>query len=82
MKKEVAVEQLKFPSYQEIPAMGLYLKQVVNYINQCLTPLGNIKITSSMVSNYVKHDLIASPEGRLYGREQIATLLFITIAKK
>ncbi|GMM20207.1 DUF1836 domain-containing protein [Lactobacillus amylovorus subsp. amylovorus] len=61
--------------------MGLYLKQVVNYINQCLAPLGNIKITSSMVSNYVKHDLIASPEGRLYSREQIATLLFITIAK-
>ena len=81
MKKEVAVEQLKFPSYQEIPAMGLYLKQVANYINQCLAPLGNIKITSSMVSNYVKHDLIASPEGRLYSREQIATLLFITIAK-
>ncbi|NRO83351.1 DUF1836 domain-containing protein [Lactobacillus helveticus] len=81
MKKEVAVEQFKFPSYQEIPAMGLYLKQVVNYINQCLAPLGNIKITSSMVSNYVKHDLIASPEGRLYSREQIATLLFITIAK-
>ncbi len=34
-----------------------------------------------MVSNYVKHDLIASPEGRLYSREQIATLLFIIIAK-
>ena len=81
MKKKVAVEQLKFPSYQEIPAMRLYLKQVANYINQCLAPLGNIKITSSMVSNYVKHDLIASPEGRLYSREQIATLLFITIAK-
>ena len=62
MKKKVAVEQLKLPSYQEVPAMGLYLKQVVNYINQCLAPLGNIKITSSMVSNYVKHDLIASPE--------------------
>lgn len=81
MKKKVAVEQLKFPSYQEIPAMRLYLKQVANYINQCLAPLGNIKITSSMVSNYIKHDLIASPEGRLYSREQIATLLFITIAK-
>ena len=48
MKKEVAVEQLKFPSYQEIPAMGLYLKQVVNYINQCLMPLGNIKISQQL----------------------------------
>lgn len=26
MKKKVAVEQLKLPSYQEVPAMGLYLK--------------------------------------------------------
>lgn len=81
IKKKVAVEQLKFPSYQEIPAMGLYLKQVVNYINQCLAPLGNIKITSSMVSNYVKHDLIASPEGRLYSREQITTLLLSPLPK-
>ena len=34
-----------------------------------------------MISNYVKHDLIASPEGRLYKRDQIATLIFIAIAK-
>lgn len=81
MRKAVLVDQLKLPSYSEIPEMGLYLKQVVAYLNKCLAPLGNVQITSSMVSNYVKHKLIAPPQDRLYSREQIATLLFISIAK-
>lgn len=81
MKSDVAVEQLKLPSFKEIPDMGLYLKQVVDYLNNCLAPLGNIRITSSMVSNYVKHKLITPPKDRLYGRQQIALLLFIAIAK-
>lgn len=81
MKKNVSVAELNLPVYQKIPEMGLYLNQVVTYINQYLAPLGNLKITTSMISNYVKHDLIASPEGRLYKRDQIATLIFIAIAK-
>lgn len=81
MKKDVLVEQLKLPLYSEIPEMGLYLKQVVAYLNHYLAPLGNIQITSSMVSNYVKHKLINPPKDRLYDQEQIATLIFISIAK-
>ncbi|RVU70781.1 MULTISPECIES: DUF1836 domain-containing protein [Lactobacillus] len=81
MKKEVAIKDFQLPTYSDIPEMGLYLKQVVDYLNQHLAPLGNLKLTNSMVSNYVKHKLITPPQSRLYQREQIATLFFIAIAK-
>ncbi|MBP2057548.1 DNA-binding transcriptional MerR regulator [Lactobacillus colini] len=81
MTKLIEISKFKLPKFSEIPDMGLYLNQVVAYLNNCLSPLGNIKITSSMVSNYVKHKLIAPPAKRLYSREQIAELLFIAVAK-
>ena len=42
--------------------------------------LGNA-ITTSMISNYVKKDLIDNPVKKQYNREQIAYLIFIAIAK-
>ena len=38
-------------------------------------------MTPSMVSNYVKKGLIDNPVKKQYGREQIAYLIFIAIAK-
>ncbi|KRL28703.1 hypothetical protein FD27_GL001483 [Limosilactobacillus frumenti DSM 13145] len=69
------------PAYQELPTMGLYLNQVVTYLQDCCAPFGNVKVTQSMISNYVKHHLIDSPQNKLYQRDQIAQLLFIVIAK-
>ncbi|GHV98159.1 hypothetical protein lacNasYZ03_09900 [Lactobacillus nasalidis] len=69
------------PRYQELPQLGLYLEQTATYINQCLAPLENVHLTSSMVSNYVKHDLISSPKKKLYSQQQIAELIFIAISK-
>lgn len=69
------------PRYDQIPTVGLYLKQVTTYLRQVVTPFANVKVTSSMVSNYVKHHLIDRPQHKLYSREQIAQLLFIVIAK-
>ena len=81
MKSKTSNQQFDLPPYQELPAMGLYLKQVVTYLQQCVAPFESVKVTSSMVSNYVKHRLISRPQKKLYGREQIAQLLFIIIAK-
>lgn len=64
-----------FPEYEEIPDVGLYLKQVVRYIAGVLEPLGIQPLTASMISNYVKQGLIASPEKKMYFREQIALLM-------
>ena len=38
-------------------------------------------LTSSMISNYVKQSIIARPIKKMYGREQIADLVFIATAK-
>ena len=73
-------QQFRLPAYQEIPNVGLYLEQTVKYLNEFLVPLG-AEITPSMVSNYVKKGLIASPVKKQYGRDQIAYLIFIAISK-
>lgn len=76
-----AIREFRMPRYREIPDMGLYLEQTVNYINQCLAPLQGAAVTGSMVSNYVKKGLVESPQRKRYSREQIAYLIFIALAK-
>lgn len=61
--------------------MGLYLEQTVRYVNSCLNPLGCAEVTSSMISNYVKKDLIPNPVKKQYFAEQIAYLFFVVVAK-
>ena len=72
---------LHLPRYHEIPGVGLYLEQTVKYINECLAPLTEEAITTSMVSNYVKRDLVDNPLKKQYSREQIAYLIFIAVVK-
>ena len=76
-----SIETLHLPAYQEIPDVGLYLEQTTKYIGSCLAPLGDMALTSSMISNYVKKGLIASPVKKQYSRDQIAYLIFIAICK-
>lgn len=82
-KEEIAasVQGFKLPRYQEIPEVGLYLEQVAGYVSEHLMPLGNIALTGSMISNYVKKGLLSNPVKKQYSREQIAYLFFIAVAK-
>ncbi len=75
------VRDFRLPRYSELPDVGLYLEQVTKYINGCLKPLGCAEITPSMVSNYVKKGVVPSPVKKQYYVEQIAYLIFITVAK-
>lgn len=70
-----------FPKYSEIPNVGLFLEQVVEYVCEYVKPLEGISVTTSMISNYVKRGLIDSPVRKQYSREQIAYIFFIAIAK-
>lgn len=76
-----SVKDFRFPRYNEIPNVGLYLEQATKYVCEYLAPLGEYTLTPSMISNYVKKGLIANPVKKQYGREQIAYLFFIAIAK-
>ena len=75
------IKEFSFPRYNDIPNVGLYLEQVVKYISEYLEPLGSFSLTASMVSNYVKKDLIGNPVKKQYDREQIARLFFVAVAK-
>ena len=75
------IKEFSLPTYKEIPSVGLYLDQTSKYINDNLLLFPEMKITNSMISNYVKKDLIANPIKKQYYRDQIAYLLFITLTK-
>lgn len=75
------IRNFRMPRYHEIPDVGLYLEQTSKYINSYLAPLGDMEITTSMISNYVKKGYISNPVKKQYYADQIAYLFFIAIAK-
>ncbi len=83
IKEDLArsVAALRLPRYEEIPDVGLFLDQTAKYVSQFLDPLLEQALTGSMISNYVKKDLIDNPVKKQYNREQIAYLFFIAVAK-
>lgn len=83
IKIEIAqsVQDFALPLYDQIPNVGLYLEQTAKYISEYLSCLGQVSLTSSMISNYVKKKLISNPVKKLYSRDQIAHLIFIAVVK-
>ncbi|WP_211324541.1 DUF1836 domain-containing protein [Slackia faecicanis] len=82
---EALVQTLHFPRYRELPAIELYMDQVLTYVDDQLRPLlpeGEKLLTSSMVNNYVKQKLIPVPTQKRYGREHVALLIFICLMKR
>ncbi len=75
------IQQFHLPTFKEIPDVGLYLDQTSKIINQYLESIPDCAITNSMISNYVKHKLIANPVKKQYYREHIAYLIFIALTK-
>ena len=75
------IREFRFPAYNEIPDVGLYLEQTGKYINEFLRPLIKTDLTGSMISNYVKKKIIDSPEKKQYYRDHIVDLIFIAISK-
>lgn len=83
-QKQALAESLgdfHLPRYADLPDDGLYLKQAETYINRVLGPLGLMEITTSMIRNYVKQDMVENPVQKLYRRDQIGYLICITVLK-
>ena len=76
-----AFRSFRLPRYEEIPDSGMYLEQTAKYICEFLNPVLGNAITTSMISNYVKKDLIDNHVRKQYNRDQIVDLIFIAIAK-
>lgn len=75
------MEQFHMPRYHELPDSGLFLDQTVQLINSYLKTLEIAELTSSMISNYVKQHYVSAPVKKLYKRDHIAYLIYITVAK-
>ena len=69
------------PRYRELPSVGLYLDQTVQFVNGCFRGFPGVELTPSMVSNYVKKGVISHPVKKKYSREQLASLIYIVLAK-
>ncbi len=72
-------------AWELIPDFGLYMDQVITFLErQCksLFMEGERVFTPAMVNNYVKFGLVNRPDGKKYGREQLAQLLMICVLKQ
>lgn len=76
-----SIQNFKLPRYDDLPEVELYLDQTTAYISERLEILGDVKLTSSMISNYVKHKIIRRPVKKRYAADQIAELFFIAVSK-
>lgn len=92
MEKEVkqlikymnGLKEFVLPKYKELPSVDLYMEQVLKYVNdnlQALSVENQNLLTSFMVNNYVKAKMIALPNKKKYGKEQIGYLMAICMLK-
>lgn len=86
------INNLHIPRWNELPNVDLYLDQVVNLINSCLSPYiffnidykkgENELLTKTMINNYVKNNLIEPPIKKQYSKIQLAKLFVICVLKQ
>ncbi len=69
------------PYWDELPAVDLYMDQLVSYVNRLVTPLNMPVITATMVNNYVKKKVIFAPVKKKYQAMQIADVIIISLSK-
>jgi DNA-binding transcriptional MerR regulator len=72
------LNNFSYKNYEAKPDMDLYMEQMLGYLDRELsifkTSSLDKQITSSMINNYVKGDVIASPILKKYNREHIAQI--------
>ena len=84
---ETSLGRYRLPDWEEIPDLGLYMDQVVQYLRQTLSYLPpELKqtqvITAAAINNYVRTRLLPEPQKKKYYRTHIAQLLMIVTLKQ
>lgn len=73
------------PRWGELPDLGLYMDQVLIVAEGALRPLfpdDPAILTSTMVNNYVKQQVLAPSEKKKYRRQHLAGLITISVLKR
>ena len=69
--------------WENIPDIDLYMDQVTNYLKRQHIGLGSEDaLTSAMINNYMKKDILPRAKGKRYGRGHIAYLTAICLIKQ
>lgn len=80
------LNDFNLPSWNEFPNIDLYMDQVFTYLDRELAPLKINEedkiLTTSMINNYVKGNLIKSPDHKKYNKEHLNRLLIISSLKQ
>lgn len=81
--------EFRFPRWNELPEINLYMDQVVGYLNQKLSALygadgdiGGVAVTATMINNYVKQRIISAPVKKRYDRACVSALIVLFCAKQ
>lgn len=74
------------PNWDKLPDLDLYMDQVITYLERELRPLTiadeeNI-VTTWMINNYVKGDLLPRPNQKKYSKEHLAYIIIICSLKQ
>ncbi|HWR11904.1 MAG TPA: DUF1836 domain-containing protein [Rectinemataceae bacterium] len=81
-----ALSQKAPAEWEHLPDIGLYMDQVVTYLERQLEIFmktdDDSLITPSMINNYAKAKIVPRTEGKKYGQEHIALLLTVFTLKR
>ncbi len=72
------LNNFSFKRYEELPDIELYMDQVVTFLEKQIKIFQNSsldkQITSSMINNYVKGEVVSAPISKKYNREHLAAI--------
>lgn len=72
------LNNFSYKDYKELPDIDLYMDQVVTFLEKQLaifqTSSLDKQITSSMINNYVKGEVVSAPISKKYNREHLALI--------
>lgn len=73
-------------SLSELPGINLYMDQVISLLGEKLEfyqrDEGSKLLTSSMINNYVKSEVIPHPEKKKYNKDHLASLIVVCLLKQ
>ena len=80
------LNNFSFKEYENLPDLDLYMEQVINYLERQLmifrTSTLDKQITSSMINNYVKGEVLQAPISKKYNKAHIAAIEEICTLKQ
>ena len=81
----VKTDIFHIPRWEELPAVDLYMEQMITLINGQLgdffSRVGVSLITKNMINNYVKAKIVNAPVNKRYPRTSVAMIIVVYILK-